>query len=228
MTPSVSIIIPVFHEAAVIDLTLAGLRRQTFAGNMEIVVVDASPQGDTLGAIQDKRIKKTHGKKGRGAQMNRGAEIAGGDIFLFLHADTALGEGALEKAAAVCADPDIAGGAFDLGIDSEGPVYRIIERAASLRSRITRIPYGDQAIFLKAGLFRQIGGFRDIPIMEDVDLMRRVKRSGARIEILPIRVFTSARRWEREGVVFCTLRNWSLIAFYLLGSPPDRLARFYR
>jgi rSAM/selenodomain-associated transferase 2 len=228
MNPSVSIIIPVFHEAAVINRTLAGLRRQNFAGSLDIVVVDASPQGDTISAIQDKGVIKALGKKGRGAQMNRGAGLARGEVLVFLHADTVLGKGALAKAASVCAVPDIAGGAFDLKIDSLSAVYRIIERAASLRSRITRIPYGDQAIFLKAEIFRRIGGFNDIPIMEDVDLMRRVKRSGARIEILSLPVSTSARRWQREGALFCTLRNWSLISLYLLGADPRRLARFYK
>jgi GT2 family glycosyltransferase len=98
----------------------------------------------------------------------------------------------------------------------------------SLRSRLTRIPYGDQTIFIKKTVYQELGGFRDIPLMEDVDLMRRLKRAGGRIVILPQKAVTSPRRWQKEGIVYCTLRNWFLIVLYLFGVPPQRLARFYR
>jgi hypothetical protein len=99
---------------------------------------------------------------------------------------------------------------------------------ANLRSRLTRIPYGDQAIFIRASYFRSIGGFKEIPIMEDVDLMRRIKRKGWRIVIFQEPVITSARRWEKEGLLFGTLRNWFLMTLFLCGVSPERLARFYR
>jgi len=104
----------------------------------------------------------------------------------------------------------------------------VIEKIASIRSRLTRIPYGDQAIFIRRNYFQALGGFKDIPIMEDVELMRRIKRRRGKIMILKDKVKTSPRRWEAEGVVFCTLRNWFLITLYLLGFKPETLARFYR
>jgi hypothetical protein len=123
---------------------------------------------------------------------------------------------------------EVVAGAFDLGIRSGRPVFRLIETAASLRSRITRVPYGDQAIFIRKDYFHATEGFREIPLMEDVELMRRIRKAGDRISIIPERVRTSPRRWEKEGVLFCTLRNWTLITLYFLGVPPEKLARFYR
>jgi len=167
-------------------------------------------------------------QRGRARQMNKGAVHAGGKILLFLHADTLLPEGALQRISALMEKGAVVAGAFELGIDSARPVFRIIEKAASLRSRILRIPYGDQAIFIRKDYFRALGGFREIPLMEDVELMRRIKKAGDRISIIPEKVKTSPRRWEKEGILFCTLRNWTLISLYFLGVSPERLAKFYR
>jgi GT2 family glycosyltransferase len=149
-------------------------------------------------------------------------------VLLFLHADTVLPPAAFERIAEAMRDEGCVGGAFDLRIDSRRTGFRVIEKVASLRSRLTRIPYGDQAIFIRASCFRTLGGFREIPLMEDVDLMRRIKRKGWRIVIFREPVITSARRWEKEGLVFGTLRNWFLMTLYLCGVPPERLARYYR
>jgi hypothetical protein len=122
---------------------------------------------------------------------------------------------------------DYVAGAFDLGIDSHRLAFRVIEKIACWRSRLTRIPYGDQAIFIRRDYFRSMGGFQDIPIMEDVDLMRRIKKKGGKIHILRDRVKTSARRWEKEGILYGTLRNWLLVSLFCAGVKPERLARFY-
>jgi rSAM/selenodomain-associated transferase 2 len=159
--------------------------------------------------------------------MNAGALLAGGEVLLFLHADTELPPDGLTRICSVIRDKGCVGGSFDLGIRSDRLCFRLIESAASLRSRMTRIPYGDQAIFLRRDYFRGLGGFRELPLMEDVDLMRRLRRSGGRIHIIRGKVKTSARRWESEGVLYCTLRNWMLMFLYLLGVSPERLARFY-
>lgn len=159
--------------------------------------------------------------------MNKGAGEAQSDILLFLHADTILPERALELIVNALSEKKLMGGAFDLTIDGQGFAYRLIEKMGSWRSRLSRIPYGDQAIFVRKDLFRSIGGFRDIPLMEDVEFMRRVKKGGGKICILQQPVKTSARRWQKEGVVRCTLRNWVLIVLYLLGVSPEKLARWY-
>lgn len=119
------------------------------------------------------------------------------------------------------------GGAFDLGISSDKWIYRLIARTASLRSRLTRLPYGDQAIFIRRDEFRNLGGYPVIPIMEDVALMRQIKKRGGNINIIAHPVATSPRRWEREGVLYATLSNWLLQAAYFLGRSPEKLARYY-
>jgi hypothetical protein len=126
------------------------------------------------------------------------------------------------------ARPGMVGGAFDLGIDSPRKAYRLIETVASARSRLTRVPYGDQAIFVRGRVFHRLGGYLEIDLMEDVDLMRRIRRAGLRIVILKQRVRTSPRRWEREGVLVGTLRNWFLMSLYLMGWPASKLRKYYR
>jgi len=225
---TVSIIIPVLNEEARIAEVIDHIRSLTAGKAAEIIIVDGDPAGGTLRAIPDGACRKLLSEPGRGRQLNRGGGAASGEILLFLHADTKLPPDALVSIGEALRDPTPAGGAFDLAIDSPRRAFRLIERVASLRTRLTRIPYGDQAIFLRSSWFRSLGGYREIPIMEDVDLMRRLKRSGGRIAILPERVVTSARRWEQEGILTTTLRNWSLVTLFLLGVDAGRLARWYR
>lgn len=194
----------------------------------QIVVVDGNGAQDTLKDVTFPAVKKIASIRGRGSQMNAGAREATGDILIFLHADTRLPDDALRLITAALDDKVVSAGAFDLGIDSGRIAFRIIEKMASWRSRLTRVPYGDQAIFIRAAYFKLLGGFRSIPVMEEVDLMRRIKRRNDRVTILRERVWTSPRRWEAEGLIFCTLRNWLLITLYLLGMKPETLARFYK
>lgn len=228
MEHHLSVIIPVLNEAYIINRTLLHLLNRVDACGPEIIIVDGDPGGSTLAAVTAADVKKLKAPKGRGSQMHQGARLASGAIFLFLHADVVLPKDALLQIARVCGRPDIAGGAFSLGIASDRPVFRLIEKMVSVRSRLTKTPYGDQAIFMKKSFYDKIGGFRDIPLMEDVDVMRRLKQAGGRIVILPDKVATSPRRWEKEGVLYCTLRNWLLITLYFLGVSPQRLAKFYR
>jgi len=147
--------------------------------------------------------------------------------LLFLHADTELPLDALRLIGSAMHDKRYVAGAFDLGIRSERPVFRIIECLSSLRSRATRIPFGDQAIFVRKDYFEKIGGYKDIPIMEDVEIMKRIRKRGDKIVILRDRVRTSSRRWEKEGILRCTLRNWLLQVLYLLGVSPRRFSKLY-
>lgn len=223
-----SYIIPVYREAKIINSTIDHLMCLQKFADAEIILADGDPQGCTLKEISNSSVKKIICAKGRARQMNCAAAEATGDILIFLHADTQLPKSAVQKIAAILKDKAIVGGAFDLEIDSERFAFRVIEKMASWRSRLTLIPYGDQAIFIRADYFRLIGGFQDIPIMEDVDLMQRIKRKAGKIKIIRERVLTSPRRWETEGVVFCTLRNWFLISLFLLGVKPKTLVRFYK
>lgn len=224
----ISIIIPAFEEADRIQETLDRLGPMAGIENAEVVVVDGHPEKTTLRAIAGGFARGICGPRGRGAQMHAGVLACSGSILLFLHADTRLPPDGLLRLKVVLQDPGIDGGAFDLGIDAPGVAYRLIEKGASFRSRLTRVPYGDQALFLRRNAYFQIGGFRPIPLMEDVDLMRRLKRAGKKIRFVRQPVWTSARRWQREGILFCTLRNYALIILYYLGVSPDRLCRYYR
>ncbi len=228
MKKGFSIIIPVLHEAAVINELLGHLQTLTDAGRCEVIVVDGSAAGDTRQAIGDREVVCLAAPSGRGRQMNAGAAVAEGEILIFLHADTRLPVDALPLIDRVLADQACLGGAFNLAIGSRKWIYRLIAVLASWRSRLTRIPYGDQAIFIRRHTFRQLGGYPEIPLMEDVALMRGIKRGGGKISILSQCVMTSSRRWEREGVLYATLRNWLLITAYCFGMPPEKLVRYYK
>jgi rSAM/selenodomain-associated transferase 2 len=158
--------------------------------------------------------------------MNFGAAMAQSPILLFLHADTRLPRDFAESVRRTLALEDVVAGAFELRIESARRGLRVIERLANIRSRALQMPYGDQALFLMAEIFRQSGGFPEIPLMEDFNFVRRLKRRG-RIAIVPAPALTSARRWTERGVLRQTLLNQSLICATLLGVSPDRLARWY-
>ncbi len=223
-----SIIVPVFHEGENICDAIEYLNRLDIDKKSEVIVVDGAQEKDTLGAIDGNHVMKISCERGRAKQMNAGASAARGEVLIFLHADTELPVQALEKIHALMERGGYVGGAFDLGIKSNKFVFRVIEKLASWRSRLNRIPYGDQAIFIRREYFNRIGGYKEIPIMEDAELMRRIKKSGDPIWVFPERVMTSPRRWEKEGVVYCTLRNWTLQVLYFLGVSPDRLAKYYK
>ncbi len=225
---AVSIVIPVLDEARTINDAVARLYRDAGDQRIEVIVVDGDVRAGALSVIADPRVVQVHSPAGRGKQMNAGAARAGGDLLLFLHADTILPPGGLRLVQRALAASDRVGGAFDLGIDSRRFSLKLIEIVGGIRSRITRLPYGDQAIFIRKNRFEQLGGFSDVPLMEDVDLMRRIKRRKWPIAILPQKVRTSPRRWEREGVLYGALRNWTLLTLYLIGVSPVRLARYYR
>jgi rSAM/selenodomain-associated transferase 2 len=223
-----SIIVPALHESDTINSLIEHLERLEYDAGREIIVVDGSPDMDTIQAIGKKSVIKIVAPKGRARQMNMGASVANGEILVFLHADTELPRDALTKIDTAMAQGYYIGGSFELDIKSERFRFKLLSRLASIRCHLTRIPYGDQAIFIKRDYFNTIGGYRDIPLMEDVELMRRIKRRGDRICILPDRVMTSPRRWEQEGFAYVNLRNAALFTMYLLGVSPEKLASFYK
>lgn len=228
MATRFSVIIPVFNEEGTLPHTLEHVKKLEGAESSEIIIVDGDPAGKTIGTIRDEKVIATVASKGRGNQMNAGAALAKGSILTFLHADTRLPPHAFRLIGSSLSNPLYGAGAFDLAISSPRPIFRLIEKTASLRSRLTRIPYGDQALFFRKDYFEILGAFALIPLMEDVEIMRRIKKRGDRIVFIDQPATTSARRWEKEGVLFCTLRNWFLISLYLLGVSPERLSRLYR
>lgn len=233
MTPSrISIVIPVLNEADRIRSTLTTVQNAT---NVEVIVVDGGSQDETVAIVQSLGIQVLSAM-GRARQMNAGAMVATGDILLFLHGDTRLPAGfdtmvrqALGKyrqAGTPLSQNSIAG-AFELGIEGHFWGRVAVEKLVNWRSHVLGMPYGDQAIFLKASVFHEIGGFPEIPIMEDFELMLRLRRLG-RIAIIPTPVLTSGRRWQKLGVLKTTLINQAIIVGYFLGVPPTQLASWYR
>ena len=164
-------------------------------------------------------------KDGRNERECRNTEQ---DILLFLHADTELPPDGLTLIQQALQDPQIKAGAFDLAITPPTWGLRLIAATASLRSRLTRVPYGDQAQFFRAENFRDIGGYAEIPIMEDMEIMERIRDRGEKIVLLKPAVKTSGRRWKKEGVVRGTLRNWYIRVLYHFGVGPERLVGLYR
>lgn len=226
LSTSFSVIIPVYHEASCINETVRHVQALA-EGEIEILVVDGAPEGDTLAALQIAEVIRVQSPPGRGVQMNIAAQQASGDVLLFLHADTQLPSRAFAAIRSAISQGSV-GGAFGLDIDSPRLSLKIIAWFANWRSCLERVPYGDQAQFVRADTFRELGGFPDIPLMEDVELFQKIRRKGLPIRLLRSKVLTSSRRWDREGVWNRTIRNWWLRIRHGVGTPAGILAAQYR
>jgi rSAM/selenodomain-associated transferase 2 len=222
-----SIIIPVLHEAKNINHLIEHVHSIGEGTDYEIIVVDGSPTQDTISALKDDRILSITSDTGRARQMNRGAEAAKGEVLLFLHADTKLPHEAFVKISGALLNDTCVGGAFSLGMDTDRPSLKFIAWTANVRVRFFRVPFGDHAIFLRRDYFQEIGGYKDIPLMEDVELMERIRKSGGNIIILKEKVATSPRKWEKGGVFRTTLKNQIIRKLYRLGVSPHTLHRLY-
>ncbi len=223
----ISIIIPVIDEFDIINDSVQRVREACRNSPYEIIIVDGDPSGSTIIEINDSAVRTALSKMGRGAQCNAGADMAKGEILLFLHADTKLPDNACGLILSALSEGEIAGGAFDLCFENRLFLYRIYERITSLRSRISRIPFGDQAIFLKRDVFYEVGRYADIPLMEDIELMRKLKKEKKKIRMIKQRVTTSTRKYDDDGIFYATLRNWILQILYYGGVSPDRLVKYY-
>lgn len=223
-SPNLSVIIPVLNEAEHLRATLHEVQQ---AIPKEIIVVDGGSQDQTLALVKSfSTVKVVSTFPGRAHQMNVGAQLATGEILLFLHGDTRLPKKYLEQVQTILTS-DVVAGAFELKINSSLRGLRLVERLVNWRSRYLQLPYGDQALFLRAALFRDLGGFKELPIMEDFELVSRLKKRG-KIAIASTAVITSGRRWQKYGVWRTTLMNQVIIIAYRLGVAPSRLARWYR
>jgi rSAM/selenodomain-associated transferase 2 len=220
---SLSIVIPVLNEAAGIAELLARLAPLRQQG-AQVIVVDSGSVDGTAELARPLADLVLASEKGRARQMNAGAAVASGDALLFLHADTSLPEGAMQAIEA--APGTIRQRRFDVALDGRHPMLPVIAAMMSLRSRLTGIATGDQAIFVRRAAFEALGGFAPIALMEDIEFCRRAKRFGAPA-CLRRRVRTSGRRWERHGVWRTILLMWRLRLAYFLGADPKRLAVKY-
>jgi rSAM/selenodomain-associated transferase 2 len=219
----VSVIIPVLNEEKAIGPALAAL---TALKPHELIVVDGGSSDRTceVGARSGAKVLMTG--PGRARQMNRGALEATGDVLLFLHADTRLPASAFRDIELAFSDPRYLGGRFDVELDSDRWLLKVVGFMISQRSRLSKVGTGDQAIFVRRDVFAELGGFPDIPLMEDIAFCRMLKRTGE-VACLRSKVVTSARRWEADGVCRTIFRMWTLKLLYLTGVSPARLKRFY-
>jgi rSAM/selenodomain-associated transferase 2/rSAM/selenodomain-associated transferase 1 len=221
---TISIIIPALDEADNIAPAFSALNRRD---GVEVIVVDGGSSDGTADLARSKGATVLASVPSKARQMNAGAEAATGDILLFLHADTQLPEYFEAPIIDAINQSGVAAGAFQLSIDSDVKGLRFIERVANRRARHLQAPYGDQGIFVTKTLFEEIGGYPDMSIMEDFELIRRLRRKG-KIAILDQYVKTSPRRWQNLGIFKTWLINQIIIVAYLLGVPPERLSRWYR
>ncbi len=222
---ALSIIIPTLNEEAGIAATLAALALLRSRG-VEVIVVDGGSSDGTVAIAAPLCTRVITAPRGRAPQMNAGAGAAHGEVLLFLHADTRLPDDADRLAVDGLAHSGRPWGRFDVRIAGSHPLFPVIAALMNLRSRLTGIATGDQAIFVSADAFAAIGGFPDIPLMEDLVLSRRLKRLGRPL-CLCARALTSGRRWEKHGVMRTILTMWRLRLAFFLGASPDKLAERY-
>lgn len=218
----VTVIIPTLNEEARIA---ASVRSAFAAGAAEVIVSDGGSTDATVRIATENGARIATSEPMRSLQMNRAAEAAAGDALIFLHADTHLPHGAAAAVESALSNADFGG--FRIAFAEDAVKLRVAAAMINLRTAITRCPWGDQAQFIRRDVFREIGGFRPIPIMEDYDLALRMRRLG-RSRVLRFTVVTSGRRFLQKGVLRTAMTNWSIIASYHRGVSPDDLARVYR
>jgi rSAM/selenodomain-associated transferase 2 len=223
-TQRISIIIPTLNEANNIKAAITSTQAST---NVEIIVVDGGSNDGTPNVAQFLGVTVISSAPGRAIQMNTGAAIASGEILLFLHADTRLPTGFDGMIRTALQQPRTIAGAFALKIDSPHWGLRLVEWGVKLRSHLWQMPYGDQAIFLTDKAFTEIGNFPQMPIMEDFELINRLKRVS-KIAIIAVPVITSPRRWLKKGIFMTTILNQIIVIAYLFGVSPERIRKWYR
>jgi len=190
-------------------------------------VVDGGSSDKTADIAKSHGVRVLNTTPGRATQMNEGAKAACGDILLFLHSDTTPVPDFAPQVRDCLQQPDVSAGAFSLAIDGKGFLLRLLELLINFRARSMQMPYGDQGLFMTAEIFSSVGGFPEQPIMEDFELVRKLRRQG-KITILPITATTSNRRWKKYGILRTTLLNQAIIVCYLFGISPEKLAGWYR
>ena len=219
-----SVVIPALNAAARFRGTLAALGDAP----AEIILVDGGSSDGTPGLVRAWGARVVEAPRGRGGQIAAGVAAAAGPWLLILHADTRLEPSWAEAVAAVMQAPDGSARAwhFRFALDDAAPAAKRLERAVAWRCRVLGLPYGDQGLLIHRALLAEVGGVKNVPLMEDVDLMRRLGRK--RVGALPVAAVTSAARWQREGYFPRSARNLLCLALWFVGVPPERLQRLYR
>lgn len=225
---TISVIIPTLNEEQALRQTLADLPS---SHTLEIIIVDGGSTDRTLAiantfCAHTPKAQLVRAPTGRARQMNEGAKASRADILLFLHADTQVVEEAPRIIESALANPAVVGGRFDIRFDTRSGWGSIIGTLMNWRSRTSGIATGDQAIFVRRHIFERLGGFADIPLMEDIEFSRRLKRAGATVALRQT-VTTSFRRWEQQGPLRTILLMWTLRFLYWAGVNPSRLSRWY-
>ena len=221
-----SIIVPVWNESATLPALLDHLQLVR-ANGVEVIVVDGGSSDGSTDIVSRAGVRVIRSEHGRARQMNAGARAAAGDVLLFLHADTRLPDGATEHIAKALQDHRQVWGRFDVEVQGTSRMLRVVARFINLRSRLTGIETGDQAMFVARRAFRMVGGYPDQPLMEDVELSRRLRELSWPV-CLRAQVRTSGRRWETRGVWKTILLMWRLRWSYWWGASAEDLARMYR
>jgi rSAM/selenodomain-associated transferase 2 len=221
----VSVIVPTLNESERIEASLSALE-STRASGHEVIVVDGGSDDGTAEVASRWADRVVQGPAGRALQMNAGAREARGEILLFLHADTRIPPDAMTEFLEGFPASDRKWGWFDVALSGDHFMFRVVERFMNARARLSRITTGDHAIFVLRGTFERVGGYPEIPLMEDVALSRRLKREGRPFCPDPP-IVTSSRRWEEKGIFRTILLMWRLRLAYALGADPHDLARSY-
>jgi rSAM/selenodomain-associated transferase 2 len=219
----IAVVIPALQEAGRIEAAI----RSASAPGVEVVVADGGSRDGTPARAEAAGARVVFSDPGRARQLEAGARAAHADILLFLHADTRLPDGYADQIRDVLQDPDVAGGAFAFRFDERSPALRVVEWGVRVRTALAALPYGDQGIFVRRQVLDAIGGVPQVPIMEDLDLVRAVRRHG-RLARLPAAAVTSARRYRQGGVARTVWRNTVAVAAFVLGIDRDRVASWYR
>lgn len=222
-TCDISIIIPTLNEAACIGQTVAGLVNEP---GVEVIVADGGSHDRTVSLAAAAGATVISGPAGRGSQQNAGARAAQGKVLLFLHADTRLPEGFAPQIREALNLPGMVAGTFRFAIGATGWGFRLLEQGTNWRGAWFGLVYGDQALFLPAARFQAMGGFREIALLEDLELVLRLRKMG-RLALLATPALTSPRRWQRLGLVRTTVINQLILLGFFCGISPVRLARWY-
>ena len=223
-TSAISIIIPTLNAADRIESTLASVITDP---GVEVLLVDGGSTDQTVDIAKSYGVSILCSTPGRARQMNVGAAAASGDIFIFLHGDTVLPDGFADMVRKTLVAPEVSAGAFRLSFSPANRAMALIAWGANLRSSLLQMPYGDQAIFVRKETFTDMGGFPEMMFLEDLELVRRLKRLG-RVVTRPEAIITSPLRWQQHGILGNTMRNQFILIGFFLGVDVERLSNWFR